>query len=89
MSQLLASGGLRVGASASVLPLNIQGGFPLGLTGLISYCPSHSQESSPAPEFQSINSSTTDNVTYRGICIWTFPSAPGTELLKPLPLHEW
>ena len=81
MSQLLASGGLRIGASASVLPLNIQGGFPLGLTGLISYCPSHSQESSPAPEFQSINSSTTDIVTYRGICIWTFPSAPGTELL--------
>ena len=25
-----------IGASASVLPMNIQGGFPLGLTGLIS-----------------------------------------------------
>ena len=38
MSQLLALGGQSVGASASasVLPMNIQGWFPLGLTGLIS-----------------------------------------------------
>ena len=38
MSQLFSSGGLsiRVSASASVLPMNIQGWFPLGLTGLIS-----------------------------------------------------
>ena len=38
VSQLLASGGQRIGASASasVLPLNIQAWFPLGLTGLIS-----------------------------------------------------
>ena len=37
-SQLYASGGQRIGASvlASVLPMNIQGWFPLGLTGLIS-----------------------------------------------------
>ena len=37
MSQLFSSGGLsiRVSASASVLPMNIQGWFPLGLTGLI------------------------------------------------------
>ena len=38
-SQAFASGGQRIGAShsASVLPtLNIQGWFPLGLTGLIS-----------------------------------------------------
>ena len=35
---LFASGGQVIGASASasVLPVNIQGGFPLGLTGLIS-----------------------------------------------------
>ena len=34
MSQLLASGGQSIGvsASASVLPMNIQGWFPLGLT---------------------------------------------------------
>ena len=35
MSQLFASGGQSIGvsASASVLPMNIQGWFPLGLTG--------------------------------------------------------
>ena len=38
MSQLFASGGqsTRTSASASVLAMNIQGWFPLGLTGLIS-----------------------------------------------------
>ena len=38
MSQLFASGGQCIGttASASVLPMNIQVWFPLGLTGLIS-----------------------------------------------------
>ena len=33
-SPLFASGGQSIGASASVLPMNIQGWFPLGLTGL-------------------------------------------------------
>ena len=38
MSQPFASGGQKTGASASasVLPMNIQNWFPLGLTGLIS-----------------------------------------------------
>ena len=38
MNRLFASGGQNSGASASasVLPMNIQGWFPLGLTGLIS-----------------------------------------------------
>ena len=38
MSRLFTSGGQSIGASASasVLPVNIQGWFPLGLTGLIS-----------------------------------------------------
>ena len=38
MSQFFTSGGQRIGisASASVLPMNIQGWFPLGLTGLIA-----------------------------------------------------
>ena len=37
-NQFFASGGQRIGvsASASVPPINIQGWFPLGLTGLIS-----------------------------------------------------
>ena len=41
VSQLFISGGHSIGASAStsVLPMNIQGWFPLGLTGLISLQP--------------------------------------------------
>ena len=41
MSQFFESGGQSIGASASasVLPVNIQGWFPLGMTGLISLMP--------------------------------------------------
>ena len=61
MSWLFASGVQNTGASASasVLPMNIQGWFPLGLTGLISLKsmgPSSPREYSPAPQFESINS---------------------------------
>ena len=34
MSQLFASGGQSIGASASILSMNIQGWFPLGLMGM-------------------------------------------------------
>ena len=44
-----------VSASASVLRMNIQDWFPLGWTG--PCCPRDSQESSPTPQFKSINSS--------------------------------
>ena len=59
MSRLFTSDGQSIGASASVsiLPMNIQGGFPLGLTGWISLQSRDSQESSPAPRFENINSS--------------------------------
>ena len=59
MSWLFTSGGesIRVSASASVLPINIQDWFPLGLTGLISL---QSKELckvfSPAPQSEHINS---------------------------------
>ena len=36
VSRLFESGGQSIGASASVLPMNIQDWFPLGLTGLVS-----------------------------------------------------
>ena len=39
MSQFFASGGQRVSASASVLPMNVQDYFPLGWTGWISLQP--------------------------------------------------
>ena len=58
MSQFFTSGGQSIGVSTSesVLPVNIQDSFPLGLTGLISFSPKDSQESSTAPQFKSINS---------------------------------
>ena len=37
MSRLFASNGQSIGASTSVLPMNIQDWFPLGLNGLISF----------------------------------------------------
>ena len=40
-------------ASASVLPVNIQDWFPLGLTGLISYSPCNAQEHSSITSFPS------------------------------------
>ena len=54
ISQLFISGGQSIGASASasILPMNIQDWFPLGLTGLISLL--SSQESSPTTDFKSI-----------------------------------
>ena len=56
VTQFFTSGGQGIGvtASASVLPMNIQDWFPLGWTGWISR---DSQESSPTPQFKSINSS--------------------------------
>ena len=59
MSQLFASGGQSIGVSASgsVLPMNTQDWSPLGWTGWISLSPRDSQESSPTPQFKSINSS--------------------------------
>ena len=58
LSWLFTSGGKNTGPSASesVLPVSIQGWFPLGLTGSISCCPRDSRESSIAPQFKSINS---------------------------------
>ena len=57
VSQLFLSGGQSIGvsASASVLPMNTQDWSPLGWTGWISCSPRDSQESSPTPQFKSIN----------------------------------
>ena len=48
VSQLFASGGQSIGvsASASVLPVNIEGGFPLGLTGFTCLFQHHSPKTS-------------------------------------------
>ena len=59
MSQLFASGGQSIGVSASesVLSMNTQVWSPLGWTGWIFLRPRDSKESSPTPQFKSINSS--------------------------------
>ena len=59
MNWLFASSGQSIGVSAStsVLPMNIQDWFPLGLTGLISDCLRDSHKSSLGPQFESFNSS--------------------------------
>ena len=59
MGQLFTSSGQSIGASASasVLAINIQDWFPLGLTGWISLQSKElSKESSSTPQFKSINS---------------------------------
>ena len=57
-SQLFAWGGQSTGVSAlaSVLPMNTQNWSPLEWTGWISLQSKNSQESSPTPQFKSINS---------------------------------
>ena len=58
MNQVFAWGGQSTGASssASVLSMNIQDWFPLVLTGWNPCSPRDSQESSPTPQFKSVNS---------------------------------
>ena len=56
VSQLFTSGGQIIGDSASVLWIYIQSLFPLGLMVWSPRNPRDSQESSPAPQFKSINS---------------------------------
>ena len=56
--RLFTSGGQSIGASAStwVLPVNVQGWFPLGLIPWSPRIPRDFQESSLAPQLESINS---------------------------------
>ena len=58
ISHLFTSDELNTGLSAlaSVLPMSIQGWFPLRLTSLITLGPRNPQEASPAPQSEGINS---------------------------------
>ena len=58
MSRLFTSDGqsIRASASASVLPVSMQGWSPLGLLVWSPYFPRDSQESSPATQLKSISS---------------------------------
>ena len=55
MGQFFTSGGQSIGTSASVLPMNIQDWFPYDWLVGSPCSPRDSQESSPAPQFKSIN----------------------------------
>jgi len=68
MSRLFTSGGPSIRASASVLPVHIQGLFPLRLI----FSPRDSQESFLAPEFEGISSSVLSLFLLSNsyICIW-------------------
>ena len=57
ISQLFTSVGQSIGtsASASIFAMNIQGWFPLGLTGLSPCCSKDSEESSSSPQFENIS----------------------------------
>ena len=85
MIRLITSGGQSSGAwaSASILPMNIQGWFPFGLTGLFSLHPGDSWESSQTLQFQSINSS--------ALNLLCGPTHIHTWLLekKPTALTKW
>ena len=88
MSQLFTSGGQSIGssASASVLPMNIQGWSPLGRR--------IPKESSPTPQFKSINSlvfgllygptllSTMTTGKTISLTIWTFVSKVNLSAFK-------
>ena len=52
MNWLFTTGGQSTGASALVLPMNVQGWFPLWLTGLIFLLSKGLVEFSPAPQFK-------------------------------------
>ena len=56
VSQLFTSSDQSIAASASVLPMNIQGRLPLGLFGLTFFHPRDSQKS-PVLQLKSISSS--------------------------------
>ena len=58
MSKFFVSGSQSIGVStsSSVLPMNIQDWFPLGLMVWFPWHLRDSQESSPIPQFKSINS---------------------------------
>ena len=55
-SQFFTSGGQSIGASASILPMNIQGWSPSGLIGFISLLSKGLSRVFSSPQFESISS---------------------------------
>ena len=75
MNQFFTSGGQSIGVSASalVLPMNIQGWFPLGLTGLIFLSKGHSRVLQHHSSKASILQSAAFFIYSLGICASKFP----------------
>ena len=83
MSQLFSSGDQSIGASASVLPVNIQGWFPLELAILIYLL---------SKRLSRVFSSTTIQKHQKEVIEMTFPGGPGDLLLDGLdavPVWCW
>ena len=77
MSQSFSSGGQSIGASAlaSVLQVNIQDWFPLGLTDLISLQSKGLSRVSPTPQFKASilqHSAYLKMSSHFKICVWTW-----------------
>ena len=103
VSWLFTPGGQSIGvsASASVLPMNIQGWFPLGLTGFISLLFKRLSSVFSSTQFEGISSSLSflygpsltsvhDYWKNHSFTIWTFVSKATsllfkTKLCEPLP----
>ena len=93
MSWLFVSGGQSIGASTSILPMNIQDWFPLGLTGLVSLLSKTLSRVFLTPQFDSINSwalsllygSTLTSVHN----YWTIHSFDSTDLSQKKPNQKW
>ena len=83
MSQLFTSGGQSIGASASasILPVHIQGWFPLGLTSLISLLSKGLSRVFSSTTFESINSSV--------LCLLYGPALTYTTAGKTIALIIW
>ena len=83
MSQFFASGGQTIGVSAStsVLPMNIQGRFPLGWTGLISLPSKGLSRIFSVPQFESLSSSV--------LCFLFGLSHPYITIGKTIALTRW
>ena len=74
---------IGVSASSSILPMNIQDWFPLGLTGWISLQSKDSQESSPAPQFESSSLWSSSHIR-----TWLWEKNHSFDLYRPL-LAKW
>ena len=81
------------GRSASVLPMNIQGWFPLGLTGLISVLSRGLLRVLSAPQFEGVNCSVLsllDGPTLTSICdYWKNPNFDYVDFCKRLWHSQW